>query len=85
MHKALLHNGAQFCKVTKIHVFSQSKTGNSSRARILYVKSTFCTAKTACSIANPHASKRTHQAKEKRKTVLHISVYRDYYYLRDTS
>ena len=72
MHKVLLHNGAQFCKVTKIHVFSQSKTGNSSRARILYVKSTFCTAKTACSIANPHTSGKG----KKKNSVVYICLQR---------
>ena len=34
MHKALVHNCAQSYKVTKIHVFSQPQTDNSSQINI---------------------------------------------------
>lgn len=77
MHKALLHNSAQFYKVTNFHVFLQSKTGNSSRAHEFYMqRAFFAQRKQIAELQTGALPKHTYDIKEKKNDVVYICLQR---------
>ena len=67
MRKALVHNCAQLHKVTNIHVFSQPRTGISSRAHVFCTQTSIFEQRTRINSTNGFARLKCTQLTEGKK------------------